>query len=204
MSEWDRYIIGDYRFDFEKGARVLDVGCGVGEQMIELQHSGATAFGVDVDLISLRKCRERDRVVTAGRAERLPFADGSFDGILCKVVLSYTDDALTVAEFARLLRPGGTAHIVTHGAGYYLTYVLKNKPLPTRFYGLRSMVNTAFFAATGRRLPRFLGDTIYQSEKRLARLYATNGLEIESAQASRGPFGQPVFIYHKIRSKVPA
>jgi SAM-dependent methyltransferase len=201
MSEWDRYILADYRFEFEKGARILDVGCGSGEQMLELQDSGATVFGIDVAVASLKKCGERGLRVAAGQAEKLPFADTSFDGILCKVALSYTDDRQTIAEFARLLKPGGSAYIVTHGLGYYLGYVLKNYPLFTRFYGFRSLINTALFAASGWRLPGFLGDTIYQSENRLLRLYDENGFEIETAHSSRGTWGQPVFIYHKIRSR---
>jgi SAM-dependent methyltransferase len=201
MSEWDQYILVDYRFEFEKGARVLDVGCGSGKQMLELHESGATVFGIDVDVASLKTCRERSLSVAAGPAEMLPFADRSFDGILCKVALSYTDERRTIAEFARLLKPGGSAYIVTHGLGYYLGYVLKNNPLFTRFYGFRSIINTALFAASGWRLPGFLGDTIYQSENRLLRLYDDNGLEIETAHSSRGIWGQPVFMYHKIRTR---
>lgn len=198
MSEWDGYILEDYRFEFEPGSLVLDVGCGLGEQMIELQDAGATVFGVDIDPEHLKKCRECGLNVAFGAAERLPFQDASFDGILCKVAISYTDDRATIAEFARLLKPGGIAYIVTHGAGYYLTYLLKNRSLETRFYGFRSLVNTLTFWLSGKRLPGFLGDTIFQSENRLSQLYAANGLKLVSAHSSRGPFGRPVFIYHRI------
>lgn len=201
MSEWDGYILEDYRFEFEAGARVLDVGCGSGEQMIELRDGGATIFGVDIDHESLAACRKFDLNVTSGQAEKLPFADASFDGILCKVALSYTDDGQTIAEFARILKPGGTAYIITHGSGYYLTYLLKSGSFATRFYGLRSLINSFAFSITGRRLPGFLGDTIYQSEQRLADLYAANRLDVVSSRTTLGPFARPVFIYHKIRNQ---
>ena len=198
MAEWDGYILTDYRFEFLPGSVILDVGCGSGHQLSELQNTEANAFGVDIDQDSLNVCRERGLNIAAGEAERLPYQDEAFDGILCKVVLSYSDDRKAVAEIARTLRPGATAYIVTHGAGYYLTYFLKNRSLATRFYGLRSLVNTMFFSLTGKRLPGFLGDTIYQSERRLSQLYAANGLVMESSRLSNGPLGCPVFIYHKI------
>ncbi|HQZ95323.1 MAG TPA: class I SAM-dependent methyltransferase [Pyrinomonadaceae bacterium] len=201
MAEWDGYILTDYRFEFLPGSVILDVGCGSGHQLSELQNTEANAFGVDIDQDSLNVCRERGLNIAAGEAERLPYQDEAFDGILCKVVLSYTDDRKAVAEIARTLRPGATAYIVTHGAGYYLTYFLKNRSLATRFYGLRSLVNTMFFSLTGKRLPGFLGDTIYQSERLLSQLYTANGLELTSTSSSKGPFGYPVFIYHKIIRK---
>lgn len=198
MSEWDGYILEDYRFEFETGSLILDVGCGPGEQMIQLQDAGATVFGIDTDAGPLENCRRRGLNVITGKAEDLPFADDSFDGILCKVVLSYTDERRTIAEFARILKPGGTAYIVTHGSGYYLTYLFRAGSLATRFYGFRSLVNTMMLATSGRRLPGFMGDTIYQSERRLARLYASNGLKLSSARSSYGTLGRPVFIYHKV------
>ena len=43
-----------------------------------------------------------------GRAEALPFADGTFDAVTFTYLLRYVDDpAATVAELARVLRPGG-------------------------------------------------------------------------------------------------
>lgn len=201
MAEWDGYILTDYRFEFFPGSVILDIGCGSGDQLNELQNAGGTAFGIDPDQPSLNECRKRGLSVAAGKAEKLPFAKDAFDGILSKVVLSYTDDRKAVAEIARTLRPGGTAYLVTHGAGYYLIYLLKKRSLATRFYGLRSLFNTAFFSLTGTRLPGFLGDTIYQSEKRLSRLYKANGLEITSTHSSTGPLSCPVFTYHKLTRK---
>jgi demethylmenaquinone methyltransferase/2-methoxy-6-polyprenyl-1,4-benzoquinol methylase len=50
-----------------------------------------------------------DRVrFVAGRAEDLPFADGTFDAVTFTYLLRYVSDpAATVAELARVLRPGG-------------------------------------------------------------------------------------------------
>lgn len=44
-----------------------------------------------------------------GRAEELPFADASFDGVVFTYLLRYVDDpGATLRELARVLRPGGT------------------------------------------------------------------------------------------------
>lgn len=198
MSEWQGYILEDYVLEFPAGARVLDVGCGVGEQLSELRAYGAAVFGLDLDLASLKQCRGQGLSVTAGQAENLPFDDSSIDGILCKVALSYTDDRKALAEFARVLRPGGTAYIITHGAGYYLEYLLKSRSFATRVYGLRSLVNTFALSLAKKRLPGFLGDTIYQSEKRLATIYAKVGFQLQSERTTHGPLGKPVFIYHRV------
>jgi demethylmenaquinone methyltransferase/2-methoxy-6-polyprenyl-1,4-benzoquinol methylase len=43
-----------------------------------------------------------------GEAERLPFADGEFDGLTFGYLLRYVDDpAVTVSELARVVKPGG-------------------------------------------------------------------------------------------------
>lgn len=202
MSEWDGYILEDYRFEFDVGSHVLDVGCGAGKQMADLRAGGSHVFGVDVEQAALTICRKNRLNVGLGKAEELPFADSTFDGVLCKVALSYTDDRRTINEFARVLKPGAVAYIITHGAGYYLTYLLKKPSLETKFYGFRSLINTLFFSISGQRLPGFLGDTIYQSEARLADLYAASGFEILQSDSTRGPFGKSVFIYQKIRRKL--
>ncbi len=46
---------------------------------------------------------------SSGSAERLPFADGAFDALTFTYLLRYVDDpAATLAELARVVKPGGT------------------------------------------------------------------------------------------------
>jgi ubiquinone/menaquinone biosynthesis C-methylase UbiE len=53
--------------------------------------------------------------VVEGRAEQLPFADGSFDAVLATFVwCSVADPARAFAEARRVLRPGGRLYLLEH------------------------------------------------------------------------------------------
>lgn len=90
---------------FAPGARVLDLGCGGGSTVRHLRERGLEGWGLD-----------RDRAALAGsgpflcaRAERLPFAPGSLDGVLLECSLSVMEDPGRVLDQCRLvLRPGGS------------------------------------------------------------------------------------------------
>ena len=53
-------------------------------------------------------------------AECLPFPDESFDLLLCMGVFMFTDQSLAMAEFKRVLRPGGKILITVNGLGYFI------------------------------------------------------------------------------------
>ncbi len=97
--------------------RVLDVAsgpAGVALQLAERTHG--TVVGVDLTENMLRQGKRNvaaagrgDRIsLTLGRAEALPFPDASFDALCFTYLLRYVDDpAATVAELARVVKPGG-------------------------------------------------------------------------------------------------
>jgi arsenite methyltransferase len=97
--------------------RVLDVAAGRGASALTLAaRFGCEVIGLDysrrnVELAKLDagKSDLADRVVFyCGDAERLPFADGAFDAIVCECALcTFPDKQSAAAEFARVLRPGG-------------------------------------------------------------------------------------------------
>jgi demethylmenaquinone methyltransferase/2-methoxy-6-polyprenyl-1,4-benzoquinol methylase len=97
------------------GARVLDVATGTGMVAAELlaRHGDCTVVGLDQSAEMLAGARARfagdARVeLVAGQAERLPFADASFDALSFTYLLRYVDDpAATMRELARVLKPGG-------------------------------------------------------------------------------------------------
>ncbi|HXH05504.1 MAG TPA: class I SAM-dependent methyltransferase [Vicinamibacterales bacterium] len=201
---WAAYLLPDFPFtEFPTGARVLDVGFGEGDQLRRLRDAGCRVVGLEPDPALARRVRREGYAVCRGTAERLPFRAAAFDGVLCKVVLPYTDERRAIGELARVLRPGGCARLACHGLGYPLRYLFSAASWKQRVYGARTIANTLVYALLGRRLPGFLGDSLYQSRRRLQASYRQAGLMlIEDPEAPRF-LGAPVFIYHTVR-KAPS
>lgn len=194
MNEWAGYHLDNFKFAFPPGARILDVGCGFGKQMEEVVSQGCQVFGLDIDPASLESCKERGLTVFKAMAERLPLENESFDGVICQVMISYTMENRVIQEISRVMKPGAIFYLFSHGAGYYLKYLLSGDGWKKRVYGLRTIVNTLFWAVSGKRLPGFLGDTIYQSRQRLEGYYRANGLRVRREMPTRNFLGFPVFI----------
>ena len=113
---WRAFLVSRVPAD---ATRVLDVACGTAAVSIELAHAvpERTVVGIDQSPEMLAAGRERvERAGLAarielreGRAESLPFEDGSFDALTFTYLLRYVDDpAATMRELARVVRPGGT------------------------------------------------------------------------------------------------
>ena len=197
--EWSEFILPEFDYcQFPRGARVLDVGCGSGEQLRALKVAGFDAVGVEPSQKLVDRLVEEGLDARQGIAEQLPVEDAGFDGLICKVVLPYTDERRAIAEWARVLRPNATVWASYHGAGYYLRY-LREGSIAERVYALRSLANGWWYTATGGRLPGFAGDTLYQSARRLSTYYRAYGLSLTRAWPSPTYGGKPAFIYHELR-----
>jgi SAM-dependent methyltransferase len=89
--------------------RILDAGCGTGNNLAHLARSGV-ALGIDLSDEALRFCRTRGVIVARAALLALPFPEASFDCVTSFDVLYHrwvTDDAAAVREMARVLKPGG-------------------------------------------------------------------------------------------------
>lgn len=89
------------------GAPILDAGCGTG---LNLRHLPAGSVGIDINPrnVAVLRARLPEHVIVEGDVEALPFATGSFGTILCTEVIEHIPDPVAaLAEFRRVLRPGG-------------------------------------------------------------------------------------------------
>lgn len=98
------------------GARILDIGCGEGYGAQILARS-ATVVACDYAHAAVKHAR--DRYPEAARylscdAQRLPFADASFDVVSSlQVIEHFRDTDAHLADVARVLRPGGWYYVAT-------------------------------------------------------------------------------------------
>lgn len=97
----------------------VDVGCGTGFLALHLAALGHRVTGVDASpamlALATSKSSDQDRTVTLleGDADRLPVTDASADAVVERHVLwTMADPAVSLAEWARVLRPGGTLLLV--------------------------------------------------------------------------------------------
>jgi ubiquinone/menaquinone biosynthesis C-methylase UbiE len=107
------------------GLRVLEIGCGTGNVTTRVKRAepGADVIGTDPDPLALARAQRKAQGLAGIRFERayaqnLPFADGEFDRALSSMMLHHLDEdvkAGALAEVHRVLRPGGTLHIVDIG-----------------------------------------------------------------------------------------
>jgi SAM-dependent methyltransferase len=99
------------RAGLEHANRVLDVGCGTGAVHGELrQGNSVQVHGLDIDAEMLAEAERvsPSSVFTLGDAHALPYADGSFDIVLCHYLLLWVFDPFQVlSEMRRVTRAGG-------------------------------------------------------------------------------------------------
>ena len=113
---WRRLLVARLPRD---GGHVLDVATGTGLVAAALHGRGFRVTGVDQSPEMLARARARfdgDVTLVEASAEELPFDDGSFDHLTFTYLLRYVDDpGATLAELARVVRPGGTIAMLEFG-----------------------------------------------------------------------------------------
>jgi len=131
-APWMRDVMG---FDQFAGARLLEVGCGMGTDLLQFARGGARCTGIDLTPRSVEISRHHFHLYempgdfALSDAERLPFADDSFDVFYSNGVLHHTPDTKgAIREAHRVLKPGGTAKVMLYHRnswGYWFEMMLK-------------------------------------------------------------------------------
>lgn len=110
-------FVDDLLAELPTEPRILDAGCGQGEPILAAFADRVGSTGLDFSREQLRRARQTvpGAGLVQGDLTTLPIADDTFDAILSfwsLIHLPETDASDTIAEFARILRPGG--HLIVN------------------------------------------------------------------------------------------
>jgi len=111
--------------DLPAHAMVVDLGCGTGTTALMLARDfNLQVSGVDLSAANIERAIERTDTNSAAvkfmqaDAQKLPFEDNEFDGILAECSFSlFADQAAVLAEIKRVLKPGGKLAITDMAIG---------------------------------------------------------------------------------------
>jgi ubiquinone/menaquinone biosynthesis C-methylase UbiE len=103
--------------------RVLDVGCGTGSLIVQIKRGDPAmdVTGLDPDPNALARAQQKARRASVavgldvGFADRLPYADSSFDRVFSSFMFHHlpsSDRLAMLREVRRTLKPGGSLHLV--------------------------------------------------------------------------------------------
>lgn len=160
------------------GNRILDVGCGSGQAEVSLGRlhiSQIGLYGIDLKVhevvTAAREAAAHNLQArfAAGDAERLPFADRSFDSTFCVAVLQHVGDVVAaVREFARVTR--GNGRVVVVEPDNTARYAYASAPSGRSTFAMAAEFFAAAAAARGGISEPAVGP-------RLPGLFAANGIE---------------------------
>jgi SAM-dependent methyltransferase len=171
--------------------RILDIGCGAGQEMLPFIERGASGVGMDITAEVGKVGRQM--YAEAGFADRvsflrssgndLPFADDSFDVLICRGALMFMENRRALAEMARILKPGGVFLLKVQDAPYYWWKVghgLKTGSLLTSVHAARVLFAGNWYKLTGKQLFNKItaGGEIYLSKNVLSRELSALNMKI--------------------------
>jgi SAM-dependent methyltransferase len=116
---------------------VLEAGCGIGTDAARFVRAGARYTGIDFSSTALELARRRpelqDARLVQGSVVELPFPDDSFDLVYSNGVIHHLPQtSQAIAEFHRVLRPGGMAIVMVYhraSLNFYLSIMVVRRLL---------------------------------------------------------------------------
>jgi len=138
LKQWVKDVNGAYEAAIapyvNEATCLLDAGCSRGDPDIPSIQRAGFSVGCDVDISGLRG-NELVRERVQSPLDVLPFGDHSFDVVICKFVVEHLKTPeRTFGEFARILKPGGVAVILTPNALSFFTMI--SQAIPFRLKAL--------------------------------------------------------------------
>ncbi len=119
---WQRERFRVIRGMVDGATRILDIGCGSSRILQSLPQ----AVGLDMQIRKLRWLRAPGRQLVQGSLSALPFADATFDALICSEVIEHiARDELDLSDMVRVLAPGGTLVLGTPDYGRWIWRALE-------------------------------------------------------------------------------
>jgi ubiquinone/menaquinone biosynthesis C-methylase UbiE len=170
------------------GQQVLEIGFGTGDLLLAMAARGLQLVGLDaspaMQRVTGRKLRSRELRVprVCGMAQSMPFADQSFDSVVCTFPAGYILEAATLCEAMRVLRPPNP--ITGRGGG---RLVVVGIVVETGFRSWQRVVRLLFGTRAGAVRERFLA------------LAQEAGLQVRVVEQEGGLLRVPVFVAERWR-----
>lgn len=103
------------KFKTRKTGRLLDVGCALGDCLLEAKKLGwRDVFGLELSAYAVKQATERKLKIRQGTLKTANFEKNSFDVVLMQDVIEHvTDPATELKRVYRILKPGGWLFLVT-------------------------------------------------------------------------------------------
>jgi len=190
LGHWSEWRLS--ALDHIAPKRVLEIGFGTGDLLLEMAARDLEPVGLDespaMQRVTARKLQRRGITVprVRGIAQSLPFADQSFDSIVCTFPAGYILDAATFREAARVLCPPDPALGKAGGCLVVVGIVVETStPVWQR------VMQVLFGTRAGAVRERFFT------------LAEAAGLRARAVEQQRGMLRVPVFVAERVHSCEP-
>lgn len=127
---------------------ILDIGCGIGQLFVASPRiHGKRLVGFDIDSDCLAYGQRQFNYITYvnGSAERLPFQAGSFDLLVSRVSLPYTDIRRSLCEANRVLRVNGRIWFTLHSFSMTIRHLMES----LRAFAVKDTIYTIYVLVNG-------------------------------------------------------
>jgi ubiquinone/menaquinone biosynthesis C-methylase UbiE len=209
--ELEPFIHRFAEFESTCGQQVLEIGVGLGTDHMQFARAGADLHGIDLTERGVSLVRRRLALedlssdLRVADAERLPYANDTFDVVYSWGVLHHTPDTpRAIAEAVRVTRPEGRICIMVYSRHSWMSYALWLRYGPLSGRPLRSVADTLYHhmeslgtqGFTRRELRKMLPDVKdLQIEK------VTTPYDREYARSLAVPTGRWLGFFHVVRAR---
>ena len=158
--------------------RVLDIGCGGGRHLLEVEKCGSEILvGADISMLALQIARvfsKKSELVLCD-AHYLPFRECSFDAVIAHGLFPAVDEFRAIGEISRVLTKNGELFLGIQGLGLFVRFFFNSAGLKRKVGSLLSIVNTLLYLFLGKKL---LELPTFQVTTRVQRLLEKHGLQL--------------------------